>query len=211
MSANPLISQFDELSNAAPAAPCYDIFVRKSLWADERRIREKALLDQLIPADKLDKLLTALRQSPRIKVGSAVEREKAYKSKQGFEAAGLEVDLVPVLSLQEKVDPTVDPREECPACGEKVLLTPERQCPACTVFVDKVTDEQRLRRKIMNQERDRVRQLKAREAENSEKRQREKFEAELRKKIREEIEEGVRSLKPSCARRFAKKSKKKWG
>lgn len=76
----------------------------------------------------------------------------------------------------------------CPACQKRGVLPENRQCPACGIFVDKVTDEFLLRRKMMEQERGKIEFQQAKSLKDSDKRAREMMEAAIRAKVREDLE-----------------------
>lgn len=166
--------------------PFYDVYVRIPSGAHLDVIKARALQDARIPADKVEKLIRALASTPRIKIGAEVGRGKADKARQDFTRAGLEVDLVPVLSLEGMQK--AEEQYTCPACGKKVQLTADRQCPSCGVYVDKLSEDYLLRKRIQEQERSRLAFQQAKDIQDGEKREREARETALRKQIREELE-----------------------
>ena len=168
--------------------PLFDVIVRLPSGANFDAIRERAITEAGIQEDKIDALLRALKNSPKAKIGSGVPKERADKARADFSKAGLHVDVSPVLSVQTMTTGTFDGTFSCPACRNKVVLPDNRQCPSCGVFVDKVTDEFLLKRKILEQERAMAEARLERETKDSTKRSVELNEQELREKIRREIE-----------------------
>lgn len=168
--------------------PLFDVIVRLPSGANFDAIRERAITEAGIQEDKIDALLRALKNSPKAKIGSGVPKERADKAQADFSKAGLHVDVSPVLSVQTMTTGTFDGSFSCPACRNKVVLPDNRQCPSCGVFVDKVTDEFLLKRKILEQERAMAEARLARETKDSTKRSVELNENEMREKIRREIE-----------------------
>lgn len=141
-----------------------------------------------IAPERIERLLKVLASSPSAKVGAGVTREKADLAKVQFGAAGLLVEVTPVLSIQAAMAGNYDGTFVCPACEKRIVLPENRQCPSCNIFVDKVTPEFLLRRKMMEQERGKIEYEQAKSAKDSEKRTREAMEAAMRAKVREEIE-----------------------
>ena len=194
----------EQQANPETKGPCYDVFVRVPSGAQLAVIRDKAILDGIIPVDKIEKLIQVLEKTPKVKIGHEVTRDKADKAKRDFTQAGLEVDLAPVLALEGLSKGGVDEQYACPACEKKVQLTAERQCPSCGVFVDKVSEEFLMRKRMLEQERERLELQRAKDLKASEKRNREAREAALRDEIRRELaEEYGLDAKPSALGRFA--------
>ena len=177
------------------AVPLFDVMVRIPSGARLEDIERRAKEDAGLPEDRVEKLINVLRSVPEAKIGSGVPRERADKAKEQFTKAGLHVEIIPQLSLQALVTGTFDNRFVCPACNTRVVLPENRQCPNCGVFVDKVTDEFLLKRKIMEQERARLEFQTAKDAKLSEQRTKQSVEAAIRDRIRKELEEeyGLRS------------------
>lgn len=169
------------------SVPLFDVAVRippdKRLEDIERLAGEAGL-----PADRIARLLKVLRSSPSAKVGAAVTQERAQAEKAQFSKAGLLVDITPILSIQALQVGTPDGLEDCPACDKRVAITPTRQCPSCGVYVDKLSADYKLKRKIMEQERSAIEFGQARSAKNAEKNARDALEASMRAKIRAELE-----------------------
>jgi hypothetical protein len=142
-----------------------------------------------IREDHLATLLETLRNAPQAKIGSGVPRDRANKAKTQFTAAGLIVEVTQVLSIQSKSVATVDACYFCPACRNEVVLPSSRQCPSCDVFVDKVSEDFLLKRKILEQERQRIESQVSKAGKETEKRNREMRETSFREQIRKELEE----------------------
>lgn len=170
------------------SVPLFDVVVKipsgTSLQDIERLARDVAE----IPADRVEKLLAALRSTPQAKIGASVTRERADKAKEQFGKAGLTVEITPVLSVAAMVTGSFDGLFACPSCKQRVALPENRQCPNCGVFVDKVSDEALLRRKIMEQERNKLDFQASRDAKEADKSAREALEARLRADVRKELE-----------------------
>ncbi|RZJ23793.1 MAG: hypothetical protein EOO54_10515, partial [Haliea sp.] len=151
-----------------------------------------------ISPERVERLVQVLRSSPQAKIGSGVTREKADLAKEQFTQAGLLVTVTPLLTIQAAVAGSYDGTFVCPACQKRVVLPDNRQCPACGIFVDKVTDEFLLRRKLLEQERGKIEYAQAKSAKESDKRVREVLEASVRAKVRAELEKeyGIRKGKP---------------
>lgn len=92
-------------------------------------IRDKAVNEVRIPAAKMDALVQAFDKSPRVRLRSEVSRDKAEKAKRYFMQAGLNVVLVPHLSLEDMTE--ADKRFVCSACGARVILNTRNACPSC--------------------------------------------------------------------------------
>jgi hypothetical protein len=149
---------------------------------------ERLAGDAGIAPERVAALISALRSVPKAKIGAAVSRERADKAKQQFSKAGLEVHVTPVLSLGAMVTGSFDGKHHCPACNTRVVLPENRQCPNCGVYVDKITEEELLRRKIMEQERNKLEFQATRDAKENEKRIRDALEAAVRAQVRAELE-----------------------
>jgi tetratricopeptide (TPR) repeat protein len=108
------------------------------------------------------------------------------------------VTVTPLLTIQAAMAGSLDGTTVCPACDKRVVLPENRQCPACGIFVDKVTDEFLLRRKLLEQERGKIEFAQAKSAKDSDKRARELMEASVRAKVRAELEKeyGIKEEKP---------------
>ncbi len=106
--------------------------------------------------------------------------------------------VTPLLAIQAAVAGSYDGTFVCPACQKRVVLPENRQCPSCGIFVDKVTDEFLLRRKLLEQERGKIEFAQAKSAKESDKRARELMEASVRAKVRAELEKeyGIKEEKP---------------
>lgn len=166
---------FDVVINVPPGASLEEI---------ERRARDVAG----IASDKVDRLIQVLRSSPQAKIGAGVTRDKADVAQVQFTKAGLLVTITPLLTIQTAMAGSYDGTFSCPSCQKRVVLPENRQCPACGIFVDKVTDEFLLRRKMMEQERGKIEYQQAKSAKDSDKRAREMMEAAMRAQVREELE-----------------------
>lgn len=170
------------------AVPLFDVVVKIPPGARLEDIQRLAAAVPELPPERVERLIKALRNSPNAKVGAAVTNERAQQEKANFTKAGLLVEVTPLLSVAAVTKGSYDGLESCPACGKRVTITPTRQCPECNVYVDKITDDYLLKKKIMDQERGALEFQQARSAKNAEKSARDSVEAAMRAKIRAELE-----------------------
>ncbi len=178
----------DSKDEIVSGVPLFDVSVR---MGKGRRIEEVERLAHEaagMPAANIKALVGALRGGSSVKVGSRVTRERADQAGANFLKAGLEVDITPVLSISAIEHAVDDGKTVCPACSVRVLLPENRQCPSCGVFVDKITDEMLLKKKLMEQERRKLEFMAASDLKESERKAREAMELALREKIRKELE-----------------------
>jgi len=177
----------------------FDVVVKVPTGARLEDIERMALGPAGIRADRVESLIKALRSVPQAKIGAGVPRARADTAKEQFTKAGLTVEITPVLSIQIKTDGAFDGLFGCPACKQRVTLPENRQCPNCGVFVDKVTDEAQMRRRIMEQERAKMDFQASRGAQQAEKMTRDQLEAQLRAEVRAELEAKYGGKKGSSA------------
>lgn len=170
------------------AVPLFDVVVKTPPGARLEDIQKLAASVPELPPERVERLIKALRNSPNAKVGAAVTAERAQQEKANFTKAGLIVEVTPLLSVAAVTKGSYDGLDSCPACGKRVTITPTRQCPECNVYVDKITDDYLLKKKIMDQERGALEFQQARSAKNAEKSARDSVEAAMRAKIRAELE-----------------------
>ncbi len=149
----------------------------------------RAESELVMPAANIARLQKAFQSGSTVQMGKDVPKERADKAKADFERIGLRVILTPVLSIQEKVIEDPDGKTLCPACDTRVFLPANRQCPACNIFVDKVTPEMLMRRKILAQERAFAEAQISKSNKDSKKRAQEQMEKTMREEIRREMEE----------------------
>ena len=168
--------------------PVFDVVVSLATGATADSVEQLARQYGDLPSARIDGFVRALRNNPRVKIGDHIPQERVDVAREQFTKLGLTVNVVPVLSLQTKSDLDADGRFLCRACNNRVDLPSNRQCPKCGVFVDKITDEFLLRKKIMDQERAKLDYANRKsEAENSKFNTRSMEEA-IRRQIREELE-----------------------
>ena len=177
---------------AAPFAeseiPLFDVFVRAP---EDTSLQNIERLVQAVPGQSpanMERLIKALRNGPQVKIGGGVSQERADRARAQFSKAGLVVVISPVLVLQSMMTGAFDGLFVCPACNGRVLLPTNRQCPDCGVFVDKVTEEFLLKRKIMEQERAKLTYQADRDTKESLKLSRQAMEAAIRAQVRKELE-----------------------
>ena len=167
--------------------PLFDVVVTMPPTAKLETIQELAITQADMPPDRVERLIKVLRSSPHAKVGSAITLERAEEEKIRFTKAGLEVEVTPLLTLQTTSD-SYDGMQTCPACGKRCAIPESRQCPSCGVFIDKLTDDYLLRKKLMQQARATIELQQSQAASNSEKSSRASVEAAIRAQIKEEFE-----------------------
>lgn len=179
----------------------FDVIVKIPSGTRLEEIEKLALGPAGIRPDRVESLIKALRSVPQAKIGAGVPRARADAAKEQFSKAGLQVDITPVLSIAVKTEGAFDGLFPCPACKQRVTLPENRQCPNCGVFVDKMTDEALLRKKIMEQERAKLDYQAAKGAQQAEKMTQEQLEAQLRAEVRAELEAklGIKKEKPGVS------------
>lgn len=187
-----------EAAAVESSIPLFDVVINMPPGARLEEIERKARDVAGIAPDRIERLVQVLRSSPQAKIGSGVTREKADLAQEQFSKAGLLVTVTPLLTIQTAMAGNYDGTFSCPACEKRVVLPENRQCPACGIFVDKVTEEFLLRRKLLEQERGKIEFAQAKSSKDSEKRAREMLEASVRAKVREELEKefGIKREKP---------------
>jgi hypothetical protein len=165
--------------------PLFDVVIRVPQGARLGDIEQLAREVAGMPSDRVANMIKALRSIPEAKVGAGVTREKADKAKEQFIKAGLHVEITPVLGIAEG---PLDSTQVCPGCRERVDLPANRQCPKCGVYVDKMTDEYLLRKKIMDKERGSIASQLNRNAASTEKSSKQSVEDAIRASVRKELE-----------------------
>ncbi len=169
--------------------PLFDVWVRLPLDANIDLIEQRARDDAGIREDHLTPLLQGLSKVSQLKIGSAVSRDRADAAKIQFSKAGFLIEVAPLLTIQTKMVGAFDGRYFCPACQNPVELPDNRQCPSCGVFVDKVDEDFLLKRRLKEQERNKIEAQMTRDTKAMDKRNRELREASIREQIRKELEE----------------------
>ena len=169
------------------AVPLFDVVISMPTGAKLETIQQLATTQAGLSPERVERLIKALRSSPNAKVGSAVTMERAEEEKIRFTKAGLHAEITPLLTVKATTTGSYDGLDACPACGKRSVMPKNRQCPACGVFVDKLTDEYLLRKKVMQQERGALEFQQARSAKNTDKSSRESLEASIRAQVREEL------------------------
>jgi hypothetical protein len=167
--------------------PRFDVVARLPSNARLEDVQAKAVAAGIRP-DRVEALVKALRSLPSVKIGAAVDRERADKAREQFTAAGLTVEITPVLALAPMMTGAFDNRFECPNCGQRVDLPENRQCPHCGVFVDKVTPEMIMRRKLREKEKLALDFRLQRDQQAAERAAREAMENQVREEVRRELE-----------------------
>lgn len=173
------------------AVPLFDVVVTMPSTAKLKTIQELAATQAGMPPDRVERLIKVLRSSPHARVGSAITLELAEEEKIRFTKAGLLVDITPVLTLQTTTSGSFDGKETCPACGKRSVMPANRQCPSCGVFVEKLTDDYLLRKKLTKHEHELMELQLVQAAMNAEKSARESVEAAIREQIKQEFEKST--------------------
>ncbi len=176
-------------SPAETAVPVFDVIVSLPDGVTISDVEYRALQVGKLSHAHIEGLVKALGNSPRVKVGDHIPKDRAELAKAEFSTLGLLVAVTPVLTIKAKPEGDFDARFLCRACDCKVKLPENRKCPNCGVFVDKITDEYLLKRKIGAQERDKLDMQVHRENQEMAKQSIKSMEDAIRAKIREELEE----------------------
>ena len=181
-----------------PAAPVqedelevvkYDISVELQKGVTLEQFRQTAIEVVGIQEARVDALIKVLRSGPNARIGAEIPQDRAFKARDDFTQAGLQVTLSAVLALQKKTVTASDGKVSCPACDARVVLPENRQCPNCGVFVDKVTPEMLLRKKLLEQEKRKMEMRQDIEQKGDLKKQQDAMEKRVRDEIRAELEE----------------------
>ncbi len=170
------------------AVPLFDVVISMPPGAKLETIQKLAETEAGLPPDRVERLIKVLRSTPNAKVGAAVTMERAEEERARFTKAGLLVEVTPLLTVQTLQAGSFDGLEGCPACGKRAVMPKNRQCPSCGVFIDKLTDEYLLKKKIMQQELGAIEFQKSKSAKDTDKNSRESVEASIRAQVRAELE-----------------------
>ena len=168
------------------SVPKFNVVVSMPSGLTLERMEPVGLEELRMDPKKVAGLVNAFRNGPQVMVGKEVTRERVEAVKEDLTRMGLEVTVTPVLAIQEHHEET---HYKCPACAKTVDLPESRQCPACGVFVDKVTKEFLLRKKIMEQERGKMAMLASKQAADRDLENTRSMEDAIRRQIRDELEE----------------------
>ena len=159
--------------------PLFDVVISMPPGAKLETIQRLAETEAGLPPDRVERLIKVLRSTPNAKVGAAVTLERAEEEKARFTKAGLLVEVTPLLTVQTVSVGSFDGLESCPACGKRSVMPKNRQCPSCGVYIDKLTDEYLLRKKVMQQELGAIEFQKNQSAKNTDKNSRESVESSI--------------------------------
>ena len=170
------------------AVPLFDVVISMPPGAKLETIQKLAETEAGLPPERVERLMKVLRSTPNAKVGAGVSLERAEEEKARFIKAGLHVEVTPLLTVQTLTAGSFDGLEGCPACGKRAVMPKTRQCPSCGVFIDKLTDEYLLKKKIMQQELGAIEFQKNKSAKDTVKGSRESVEAAIRAQVRAELE-----------------------
>ena len=144
------------------SAPKFNVVVSMPAGLTLEKMEKLGLEEVRMDPKKVAGLVHAFQNGPQVMVGKEVTRERVEAVKGDLARMGLEVTVTPVLAIQEHHED--ETHYKCPACSKTVDLPENRQCPACGVFVDKVTKEFLLRKKILEQERGKMALLASKQA-----------------------------------------------
>lgn len=169
------------------SAPKFNVVVSMPAGLTLEKMEKLGLEEVRMDPKKVAGLVHAFQNGPQVMVGKEVTRERVEAVKGDLARMGLEVTVTPVLAIQEHHED--ETHYKCPACSKTVDLPENRQCPACGVFVDKVTKEFLLRKKILEQERGKMALLASKQAADRELENTRSMEDAIRRQIRDELEE----------------------
>ncbi|MBQ0929220.1 hypothetical protein [Ideonella alba] len=167
--------------------PRFDVRARRAPDCPLEGLQQRLIDLARLPPAKVQSLAEALQSASSVVLGRNISRERAERANL-LERAGLLVEITPVLQLAPKPESDVDGRVECPACGEIMVPGPHRQCAHCGVYIDKVSPELLMRRKLRKQEQARVALRVAAEQQQSRRRAEAAMEERLRLEIRQQME-----------------------
>ncbi|MBQ0946590.1 hypothetical protein KAK07_24890 [Ideonella sp. 4Y16] len=167
--------------------PRFDVRARRAPDCPLEGLQQRLIDLARLPPAKAQALAEALQSASSVVLGRGVSRERAERANL-LERAGLLVEITPVLQLAPKPESDGDGRVECPACGEIMVPGPHRQCAHCGVYIDKVSPELLMRRKLRKQEQARVALRVAAEQQQSRRRAEAEMEHRLRQEIRQQLE-----------------------
>ena len=182
------------------AEPLVNVFIRLPENARLELLVEGLRTQLKMEERKVQSIISRLQSSPAVQIGEQVAKSSADRAAADFRHVGFIVEMRSVLSLQAMTaNQAWDGAYECPSCDSRVVLTELRQCPKCNVYVDKLSEEFLLRKKIAKEERRRAQSMMDKETESRTRKEKATSEALLRAKIREEIEDelGVERVKTS--------------
>jgi hypothetical protein len=188
-----------EKTSDVDTTPRFNVWVRVPKNGSLELIEKRALQELGFHPDSVSRLMNAFQSSPQVQVGKEIAKEKVDSLRNDYERMGLELVVTPVLALQAMDAIKIEKAYTCPACDAAVTLPANRQCPQCGIFVDKVTDEFLLKKKIEAQERAAIEFRASKDAAERDKKNKLSMEAAIRAKIREELEEefGLKDAKQS--------------
>lgn len=163
----------------------YEVEVSMPAHADVDALKIKVTQAKIFPENKIDIFFKTLHDKKSLVVKKDITKAQADKVAKKFESLGFRAISSPILSLIE-----VEKAKKayvCPACDEQVELTEDRQCPACEVYVDNLSEEFLLKKKIMKEEQERAKGIQHLQQKNEAKEDAAALEKRLRAEIREEL------------------------
>ena len=134
----------------------YDVVVSLPEWVERSIVEQQARQGLGVPEEMLAHLMKSIQEHRMVKVKTDVPRDKADATAKKFESVGFRAEVTHTLKLKKLTQKTSDGKMVCPACETKVLPSPETQCPNCGVYINKLTEEFLLRKRLMKKERDLV-------------------------------------------------------
>ncbi|MFN5350295.1 MAG: hypothetical protein ACK5A0_12270 [Polaromonas sp.] len=123
------------------AARLFDVVISMPPTAKLETIQELATTQAAMPHDRVKRLIEVLRSSPHARVGSGITLERAEEEKIRFTKAGLQVEIIPPLTLATTTSGSYGGMGPCPACGKISVMTKSGQCPSCGIFIDKLMQQ----------------------------------------------------------------------
>jgi hypothetical protein len=134
----------------------YDVVVSLPEWAERSIIEQQARQNLGVPEEMLAHLMKSIQDHRMVKVKTDVPREKADSTAKKFESVGFRAEVTHTLKLKKLTQKAKDNSTVCPACESKVIPLAETQCPNCGVYINKLTEEFLMRKRLMKKERDLV-------------------------------------------------------
>ena len=109
----------------------YEVEVRAPFRCDMQAVREAALREGKLPADRIDALLERLKVKSRVIVKRHLSEAKAERAAQLFRDIGLIAEPTPMFVLsnaagQLPIEPVL-----CPTCHVPVIAEKHKTCPHC--------------------------------------------------------------------------------
>lgn len=176
---------------------------------DIAALKIKLAQAKIFPADKLALFFSTLKSKGSVIVKNDATEAQAAGIARRFTSIGFRAIAAPVLTLQ-KAD-HYQRAYTCPACDAEVTLTEDRQCPACEVYVDNLSKEFLLKKKIMKEEQARAKGIQHSQAQKVLQEDEAALEERLRTEIRQEMEQKYKIRMRSYGANISPKRKIAYG